>query len=1495
MNRWGGSRCALSLLVASCLAWPEPSAGQDACPAGSAQEAEAGWEAYRAGDMEAARARFEEALGLCGDDLYARTGLGYVLLRGGAVEEAAELWTEVVEAEPENVDALTGLGLAAWRTGEVERAEDLFERVVAVDEGHPTALEYLERIRGPTLGPAPDRPPLSLPDSLELRARTAGERFEVLTPEGWRPFYIKGVNLGAALPGRYPSQFPDSITYARWIEGMAEMNANVVRLYTIHPPAFYQALSDWNETNPERALWLIHGAWTGLPPDHDFSGEPFESEFFEEMRRVVDVLHGRASIEYRPGHAWGHYTADVAPWTLAYILGREWEPFSALAYDSIQGGRSGFEGRYVRVEGGNAMDAWMGKAVEEIVAYETDTYRAQRPVAYTNWPTLDPLSHPSETTVEEEMAIRRAFGEDPGMRPREYENDAISLDATRIRPTNRFRAGYFASFHAYPYYPDFMILSERYAESRSTMGPSRYAGYLRDLKEHHRGMPLVISEYGVPASLGNAHLQPQGWHHGGLTEAEMAEVDRRLTLELAETGMAGGVLFAWIDEWFKQNWVALEFELPQDRNRLWYNRLDAEQHYGLWAIDAAPPFEGQRLPDRREAWEDVDPLYRTPELTVRASHDAAYLWLLVETPDRAPSDTTLVGFDVFDAEAGDFRWPGRVGERLPVGLEFVLRATGDEVRVMADPPSNPFRLAEVGQGATGLTGRRVSFENPPEGLFHARVDQRFNLPYYTEPNDDGRYDSLRVVVNRRRFTRDSTEYLAAGYDRGILPSGAAPDGFWERSADGSTLEVRIPWLLLNVTDPSSRTVLQGPGDANARDAYLGPDGRWSLRDGVTAWPDSVFGALGTEQVDDIGIVAAVRGNGRTLRVPDREGETARFSWPTWESPEWVERSRPAYETMKEVFAELRPYTPGPAVPPPAAAAPDTLDEAAAEAWVAGDTETAMRLYEALLEENPEHGVALHRTALMHAWEERYEEALTRFDRLLEIAPENLAARVDRARVLAWSGETDDALAALDIVLEEEPGHPGALEARALFEAWAGRYEASLETYDRLLAISPDNTEARRQQATVLGWASKFTASVAVYDSLLAADPADLDARLGRARALAFSDRLEEAVDEYDRVLEREPDHGGALVGRGRTLGWAGALVEGEETLRRAVEEADGAGAWVALGQNLRWQGRNAAALQALERAVEVDPTHGEAREQLRSLRAAFEPDASPNLSFESDSDGNRMRTAAVATTWHASPRWRLRADLYEKGLRQNELERSSMGLTVSASYTLEPGWTLSAGAGGSRTDAPGADSRMSGRLSVSTPGRYPLGLTFRIRTAALDATAALASAGVRMSEGALTGRWRPSSTWRLNGSAGYAVFDGSERNRRVNGALSVSRTLGGGFAVGVASRAFTYDKDLQDGYFDPDFYGIGELTGRWLGRAGDWGLLLEVAPGMQQVTHSGDPAGTVRASTRVSYDIAPGRNVALSGGYSSTGLQSFSTGDSDYRYTALILSAGWRF
>ncbi len=849
------------------------------CPQVAEPLVSVGWDAYRADQFERADTLFRRAVGLCPRAVSARTALGYSAMRLGRADESRLIFQGVLDVDSSVVDALVGLALVAWLNGEVENARAGFRRVLRVEPQNTTALQYLG-----TMPPGgPSRPPLILPDTVVYRVRAARDRFEIRSDDGWSPFYVKGVNVGAALPGRFPSQFPDSATYARWIQQIADMGANTVRLYTIHPPHFYGALWAYNTAHPEAPLWLIHGVWAELPPDYEYDDPNWEGEFFREMRWVVDVVHGRADLPRRPGHAAGRYLADVSPWTLAFIVGREWEPFSVDVYNRRAPRQTDWLGRYIELRDGSPIEAWLAKACEQIVAYETETYRHQRPVAYTNWPTLDPIYHRTETTAEEEVAIRRALGERFAAQPLEYDNDAAGLDARRMQPLENFPAGIFAAFHVYPYYPDFMVLDPDYRQVESAEGASSYYGYLRDLKAHHPTVPVLIAEYGVPASLGSAHLQPQGWHHGGHTEQRMAEIDGRLTREIAEAGMAGGVVFAWIDEWFKRNWLTADFEIPRDRGRLWHNRLDAEQHYGMVAMDAEPRLPGRTLAERLPSWELVPPLYQKEGAALRAAADEESIWLLFDPGGKA-FERVFIGFDMVNPAAGDVRWPGGSGPLIPVGVEFVLQIGGDEARVMADPPSNPFRMQPVRDTVPTDFFFTPGIASPPPGFFTGRIEQRFKPRYVTEPNDDGRYDSLRVVTNRPRFGRDAREYAGLGYDRGVLPEGPPPDGLWERHAETGVIEARIPWALLNVTDPSQRRVLQHD-------------------------PETPRGALSTTRVRSIGIVAAGTDSlGRWSFWPAQASadSVARYTWASWDTPRWRERRRPVYEEMRRTFLTLEP-------------------------------------------------------------------------------------------------------------------------------------------------------------------------------------------------------------------------------------------------------------------------------------------------------------------------------------------------------------------------------------------------------------------------------------------------------------------------------------------------------------------------------------------------------------------------------------------------------------
>ena len=872
----------LSLAVAT------PALSQQTCPAlpEARQAIEQGWTAYRKNDIARAGIEFSRALALCPNNAGALTGAGYVAMREDRVPEARELFARAIAADSMSYDAVAGAGMAAYRAGDPVATRRSFERALKLVPWDSTALSYLARL--------PDAPSQVVlprrvrPAVTTLVARTGKRVFEVRDSKGrWIPMWIKAVNLGAALPGKFPSEFPpNDSTYERWIALIADMGANAIRVYTVHPPHFYSALRNWNLAHPAHPIWLIHGVWTELPPGEEeekYDDPQWLAQFHREMERVVSLIHGDAVIPPAPGHARGAYLADVSPWTLGYIIGREWEPYSVVAYNALRPDKTSYRGRYITIAAGNPLETWLAEQCDYLVSFEMERYNAQRPIAYTNWPTLDPLTHPTETGKVQEIELLTARGEQIGEKSKEYDNDAIGLDAVKMRGTTAFPAGVFASYHAYPYYPEFLVVDPGYSAARSPEGPSNYFGYLRELVAHHGDMPVVISEYGVPSSRGNAHFQPQGWNHGGLSEQEQALADARLTRDIYASGAAGAGLFALIDEWFKKNWIVIDFEYPLERKRLWLNALDAEENYGVIAMRAGRKESSITIDGDTADWRGRPVLYDAtispPKhsaamqlKSLRIAQDEAYVYLRLDVGriDWARAHYQI-GIDTYRRDLGDKRLPN-TGSRVPTGLEFVIDLAGPGAsQLLVDHPYNPYRPVPI-QGS-----------KPPSTQYV------YNRPFRTVANDAGQWDSLVVVTNRRRIGRDGTIYPSVAYNRNRLLYARQPDNSladWFVDTTSGVIEIRLAWAMLQLVDPSSRTVLFG-------DAVTG-EVAGAVTDGfqfvVESYDPSNPGSGGDT-------LPRGTGAGRFAVVPT-------WTWPTWESPQWHAEVKPLFAAMKRAFGAI---------------------------------------------------------------------------------------------------------------------------------------------------------------------------------------------------------------------------------------------------------------------------------------------------------------------------------------------------------------------------------------------------------------------------------------------------------------------------------------------------------------------------------------------------------------------------------------------------------------
>ncbi len=503
------------------------------------------------------------------------------------------------------------------------------------------------------------------------------------------------------------------------------------------------------------------------------------------------------------------------------------------------------------------------------------------------------------------------------------------------------------------------------------------------------------------------------------------------------------------------------------------------------------------------------------------------------------------------------------------------------------------------------------------------------------------------------------------------------------------------------------------------------------------------------------------------------------------------------------------------------------------AWNRGDHDVARELYAARVAADSSDVRALHRLALLYAWDREFAPAVGLFDHLLTVSPENVEARVDRARVLSWAGRFDEAA----------DGYVGVLNAR------------------------PGERRARLGLAQVLAWSGQLDSARAVYDALLRDAPDDLEAQQGLARVTAWSGRLRAAEEQWHRTLELADDDSAALIG---------------------------------LSQTLRWQGRADAALAALDRVPLEERTRPEYVEERRWVEVALSAALSSALTFETDSDANDMLTVTLNGMHPVAPRLRVGVDAYFRAAtgeweQQVTETRQAWGLMATGRYVVEPGWGFVAGLGISNSSGADAPLRPAIRLSASSPAREPIGGSVMVRHSAFDYTALLMENGVTFSEAAVTGRARPAYRWHLDAGFSYARFNGSESNRRLAGHLAGTRTITPAWAAGARLRSFGFQKNLNDGYFDPSFYFLGELIGRWQPLRGPWHVTAEVAPGLEHIAGAGGMRATIRLVAQGAYDIAPGRQVRLGAVYTNAGLQSFTAGAGGYRYFAMTLSGSWSF
>ncbi|MCL2473155.1 MAG: hypothetical protein FWF26_05700, partial [Treponema sp.] len=373
-------------------------------------------------------------------------------------------------------------------------------------------------------------------------------------------------------------------------------------------------------------------------------------------------------------------------------------------------------------------------------------------------------------------------------------------------------------------------------------------------------VPLLVAEFGVPTSRGCTHENiVTGYNQGFVSEEKAGEYIADMMDNIAASGCAGGMVFSWQDEWSKRSWNTMDYDLS-DRRAFWSNAQVSEQSYGILSFDPGKSKSVCYVDGNINEWRWVRPTAQNGPLDLSVLSDEKYVYFLIRDKDQNVEDSKYaIGVDSVK-DQGNYSF-------IKEGLTFhnpvdqcIIIDGKDNSAIYVDAYYDVFYRQYSLLGYLNIVDRNPAFEVKNSGIFNP----------------------INLVLRRSLdFPLTGLHLAPSYYETGkLLHGNANPDsGNYNSLADffinpeNKSIEIRIPWQLLNVADPSTKTMI---GDLYAHDKFN---------------------------------INPVKTDGFTLelyRIKDNtitDGGAGFYSWRPWENVQYHERLKKSYSIIQNAFSK----------------------------------------------------------------------------------------------------------------------------------------------------------------------------------------------------------------------------------------------------------------------------------------------------------------------------------------------------------------------------------------------------------------------------------------------------------------------------------------------------------------------------------------------------------------------------------------------------------------
>lgn len=593
--------------------------------------------------------------------------------------------------------------------------------------------------------------------------KSDGKKLLLFSEGAWEEFIVSGVTLEDTVPGGLPVTYD---MYMKWFSMIHEMNANTIQADDLMGTEFYRAFHDYNN-NRREPLYLMQ-VITLEDKEFDNMIDAFSGNLERLLRQkaylTIDAIHGSTKAGENP------YMWDVSDWTLAYIVGTDWDQDLVIYTNDAFADKAGYNGKYITTwPTASAFETVLAKVGDSIFSYETAKYGEQRLLGYGNWARTDPIFHDSSWSI--------------GL----YENLA-HVNMELITAYDTIKSGIFAAYHIEPNYPQFLSFDpvySKYVDGDGSINP--YKGYLKALNKYHR-LPIVISGFGVPASRGISNIdEVRGFNQGGISEKEQGQILQVLYKDIMDAELSGGFIDSWSDDWNQRAWNT-KGAVDKDRSAYWSDAETSTQSYGLLAVEPGEERSACCVDGDVSEWNNAVTVTERDGYKLQMMYDEKYIYFHAQlNKDYLTGDIIYIPIDIT---------PNSGAKQDTANALFYDRDM-DFVVVIDGADNSKILVQEYYNSLYPLYGLEAGKENI----------------YINKPNKDiGEFHLIKQLS--RKFMNDEIggKREAVFKNAGILrhgnsnPDGEGYDSLADFMISGNNIEIRIPWALLNFSDPSKMMI-----------------------------------------------------------------------------------------------------------------------------------------------------------------------------------------------------------------------------------------------------------------------------------------------------------------------------------------------------------------------------------------------------------------------------------------------------------------------------------------------------------------------------------------------------------------------------------------------------------------------------------------------------------------------------------------------------------------